>query len=262
MINAWRKANWVLSQQVGVDLRKLAYSPVGLWRYLRDLSAFRRTYSGALQLMPCLHDRRDQAGSASGEYFWQDLIVARMVFEMAPKRHVDIGSRVDGFVAHIASFRDIEVFDVRPLEIMIPGVKFRQVDLMSADVASFGTTDSLSCLHALEHFGLGRYGDPLDVNGFERGLDSLTKLIEPNGRLYLSCPSGDDVVYFNAHRAMRPATVVRLAAARGLLLEDLRLFDDRIRQFSPAVDWSSLPHLAMSEHHTLALYRFKKTGDI
>ena len=31
-------------------------------------------------------------------------------------------------------------------------------------------TDSLSCLHTLEHFGLGRYNDPINVKGFEIGL--------------------------------------------------------------------------------------------
>ena len=33
------------------------------------------------------------------------------------KRHVDIGSRLDGFVAHVASFREIEVLDIRPLKV-------------------------------------------------------------------------------------------------------------------------------------------------
>ena len=39
-----------------------------------------------------------------------------MIYNSKPKRHIDVGSRVDGFVAHVASFREIEVFDVRPLE--------------------------------------------------------------------------------------------------------------------------------------------------
>jgi len=37
---------------------------------------------------------------------------------------VDIGSRVDGFVAHVASFREIEVFDVRPISAQIPASSF------------------------------------------------------------------------------------------------------------------------------------------
>ena len=60
-------------------------------------------------------ERRQPAGAASGHYFHQDLLVARDVFARNPTRHIDVGSRVDGFVAHVASFREIEVVDIRPL---------------------------------------------------------------------------------------------------------------------------------------------------
>lgn len=94
-------------------------------------------------------------------------MVARAIHTAKPVKHVDIGSRVDGFVAHVASFREIEVFDVRPISTAVPGVLFRQADLMDspslpADTEGGGYCDSLSCLHAIEHFGLGRYGDTVD----------------------------------------------------------------------------------------------------
>ena len=79
--------------------------------------------------MPCLQDRYEEAGKINSEYFWQDLLVARWIFEAKPDKHVDIGSRLDGFVAHVASFREIEVFDVRPITTQVPGVIFRQADL-------------------------------------------------------------------------------------------------------------------------------------
>jgi hypothetical protein len=57
--------------------------------------------------MPCLHDWYEEGGTTRSEYFWQDLLVARMVFETKPEKHVNIDSRVDGFVAQVASFREI-----------------------------------------------------------------------------------------------------------------------------------------------------------
>jgi hypothetical protein len=39
--------------------------------------------------------------------------------------------------------------------------------------------DSISCLHALEHFGLGRYGDRLDPNGHETGFLKLLDMLKP-----------------------------------------------------------------------------------
>jgi len=58
-----------------------------------------------------LTDRFDPGGDASGHYFHQDLIVARRIFERDPRKHVDVGSRIDGFVAHLAVFRQVEVID-------------------------------------------------------------------------------------------------------------------------------------------------------
>ena len=76
-----------------------------------------------------------------------------------------MGSRIDGFVAHVAAFREIEVFDIRPLTHKIPGVVFRRVDILDLPEALENYCDSLSSLHALEHVGLGRYGDPIDAEG-------------------------------------------------------------------------------------------------
>lgn len=84
------------------------------------------------------------------------------------------------------------MFDVRPITTHIPGVVFKQADLMSCDsVPNFnGYCDSLSCLHAIEHFGLGGYGDPIDPNGHERGTANMAALLKPGGIFYLSAPIG------------------------------------------------------------------------
>jgi hypothetical protein len=84
------------------------------------------------------------------------------------------------------------VFDVRPITTQIPGVAFKQADLMrnvAATVSPGGYCDSLSCLHALEHFGLGRYGDPIDPQGHEKGITSMTALLKPDGACHLSIPA-------------------------------------------------------------------------
>ena len=60
-----------------------------------------------------LNERFEESGIMSGHYFHQDLYVARKIFLQNPGKHVDIGSRTDGFVAHVAAFREIEIFDIR-----------------------------------------------------------------------------------------------------------------------------------------------------
>ncbi|HNX36158.1 MAG TPA: DUF268 domain-containing protein [Kiritimatiellia bacterium] len=169
-------------------------------------SPFRLRFS-----MPCLGDRYESSGSTRGHYFYQDLLVARRVFERKPERHVDVGSRVDGFVAHVAAFREIEVFDIRPLTLAIPSIVFRQMDLMNAPEQFKACCDSLSCLHAIEHFGLGRYGDPVDLNGHVKGFMSLASILKPGGLLYFSVPIGPERIDFNANRVFSIQTVLNLA---------------------------------------------------
>lgn len=178
------------------------------------------------KLYPCLTDDLDQSGTASGAYFHQDLYVAQKIFAAAPRRHLDIASRVDGFVAHVASFRSIEVIDIRPLDIRLPNITFRQADLMRLPDVLRESADSVSCLHALEHFGLGRYGDPLDADGHSKGFENLAAMVEPGGRLYLSVPIGPQRFEFNAHRVFAIRTLLDMSAPR-FDLEHFSYVDDR-----------------------------------
>jgi hypothetical protein len=253
------RLHWLFSAQFGIDLRLFLRSMRGMPRYVRDLMRFRKGYSGRIQLLPCLHDWYEEGGSTTNEYFWQDLIVARMIAATKPAKHVDIGSRVDGFVAHVASFRDIEVFDVRPITTQIPGVIFRQADFMKAVVGMTEYCDSLSCLHALEHFGLGRYGDPIDPEGSERGFANMANLLRKNGLFYLSVPIGIDRVEFNANRVFDPHTIIKMAEKNSLQISALTVIQQggETRKVSPTE--LVLADLA-SQNYSLGLFTFMKSG--
>jgi len=190
----------------GINLIKLIRALRGIPFYLRDFRKFKRQKKDShvnfgFKQWPCLGDKFSEGGEAKGHYFHQDLLVARKIFAAGPKKHVDVGSRIDGFVAHVASFRDIEVFDIRPIESRVSNIKFVQCDLMEHVSESLTDyCDSLSCLHALEHFGLGRYGDPVKYDGYIDGLNNLSKILKKGGVFYLSVPVGTQRVEFNAHR--------------------------------------------------------------
>lgn len=178
------------------------------------------------KLNPYPHEKKQQSGTAKGHYFHQDLLAARRIFENNPQRHVDVGSRVDGFVAHVASFRNIEVLDIRPLDSNVRNIQFKQANLMSPPPEMIGYTDSLSCLHAIEHFGLGRYGDPIDFEGHLKGLDSLYRILRSGGTLYLSCPIGPQRIEFNAHRVFAVKYLLSLFAGK-FELRNFSYVDDR-----------------------------------
>lgn len=192
-------------------------SILGLPYFFRNLRLLKAQGNTSVKVFPfgkpypCLDDRFSSSGIASGHYFHQDLLVARRIYLHKPKVHVDIGSRVDGFVAHVASFREIQVFDIRPLSNDIPNMKFMQVDLMkpiSSNLIEY--CDSLSCLHALEHFGLGRYGDSVNYDGYLLGLDNIYKILKKGGKLFLSVPIGPQRIEFDAHRVFSISFILEL----------------------------------------------------
>lgn len=194
---------------LGFDPRKtLAVLRHGrqVWRDRREFHK-QRTFSRFAQDFPLgsqwlfFEDRSDSAGTASGHYFHQDLLVARAIFHSRPKRHVDVGSSIYGFVSHVASFREIEVIDVRPLPETVQGIKFLQMDITDIDSVPEGVYDSVSSLHAAEHFGLGRYGDAVSADGWHTGIKGFAKMLTDEGTLYFSVPtSKHQRVEFNAHR--------------------------------------------------------------
>jgi SAM-dependent methyltransferase len=189
------------------------------------------------------------------------LLVAREIFEAMPERHVDIGSRVDGFVAHVASFREIEVFDVRPITTQISGVRFRRADLMQPVEGMTDYCDSVSCLHALEHFGLGRYGDPIDPKGFERGLANMAALLRKDGVLYLSVPIGVERVEFNGQRVFDPRAMIDLAMTNSLQLRELKVIRQGGKVEAIVVDELRLSDLA-SQRYALGMFIFTKRAGL
>jgi hypothetical protein len=187
---------------------------LGLLRVRRNLLEFNYQARSSINLdnfqmgksVPIYTDFHDSAGVSSGHYFHQDLFFAREIFKANPMQHFDLGSRIDGFIAHLATFRDVNVFDIRPLQSPVEGIHFAQLDIMDTrKVVSFPKIQSLSCLHTAEHFGLGRYGDSIDFDGWDVGLQNLTTLLTPGGRFYFSVPIGRiQRIEFNAHRIFNP----------------------------------------------------------
>ncbi len=183
-------------------------------RFLRDYSLFLNSGGKVTQIRPIIYDFAENAGSAKGAYFHQDLLVANKIFHAKPKRHIDVGSRIDGFTAHVASYREIEVLDVRTLpDPRHHSIRFLQADLMDEATVSRLRSDSVSCLHALEHFGLGRYSDPINPDGHKIGFNNLLKILELKGLLYIGVPVGlNNAVYFNSHRVFHPKDILSWAS--------------------------------------------------
>ena len=240
----------------GVDFRKTLSGFQGLPRFVSSLYRYRQfrdpTFPVRISdLYPCLSDHQDSASGGLGHYFYQDLWASRKIYQARPKQHMDIGSRVDGFVAHILTFMPITLIDIRPLESFAEDLTFVHADATTLPMIADASVESLSSLHAVEHFGLGRYGDPVDPTAPLKAMQTMARVIQPGGRLYFSVPIGRQRLQFNGQRVFSP--VVILDHLRPLRLLSFAAVDDngRFREAENPQDYAAA-------HYACGLYEFTK----
>lgn len=202
----------------------------GLTFYFNDYSKIKKQKGDDTKFYfgsnyPILNERFSESGTMSGHYFHQDLFVARKIFINNPIRHLDIGSRTDGFVSHVAVFREIEIIDIREQKSKVKNILFRKANLMQLPDNMINSCDSISSLHAIEHFGLGRYGDPIDYNGYLKAITNINKILKIGGKFYFSVPIGDQRIEFNAHRVFSVRYLLDLFATN-FILDSFSFVDD------------------------------------
>ena len=227
MLSKLRKlAIFVISS--GFDPRKLLYSILFLPVFLRHVLWFFNTPSSDFKkkLLPVLSDKFENAGIATGHYFWCDLVCARWIYKDKPAELLDVGSRIDGFVAHILTFRQINVLDIRDMSSQVVGLNFLKSDLSKPNI-KIGEYDAISSLHAIEHFGLGRYGDPLDIDGWKQALCNFHLNLKESGTLYLATPiSEENTIHFNAHRTFNFEYLLKNCEEVGFRVLECVFIDD------------------------------------
>lgn len=159
-------------------------------------------------IWPVIRDKYAAAGTV-GNYFWQDLWAGRLVIQSGVKTHFDIASRLDGFIAHLLAVGiDVTMIDVREFPEKVEHLHTIVDDATSLRQIPDDSIESISALCSLEHFGLGRYGDPIDPEACFKCFDSIQKKLKKGGKLYLSLPIGKERLEFNAHRVFYPSTVI------------------------------------------------------
>lgn len=221
-LGLWARILYHCLEDIGLQPQKLL-SLRGLPAYFQDLATYRRlsrqlpdATNSTLQLAPLLSDRYADAGTGRSLYFLQDLLCSSRILSRPAVRHLDIGSRIDGFIAQIAASRPINVLDIRPLEHPpTPNLRFLQGDILEPPLDLERQYDLVSSLHALEHVGLGRYGDPIAPDGFERALTNAAGFVAPGGSLMISLPiarMNRNLVQFNSQRLFSHALLANLLA--------------------------------------------------
>ena len=232
--------------------RVLKGIPAYAW-YFRDLMAYRRLAGSSSITLKDLNPHIHQKASTHGfdaHYLYQAAWAFRLILESETEHHFDVASEAK-FVAMLSAVVETTFIDIRPLAVTLDNFHSEAGSILDLPYED-ATLDSLSCLHAIEHIGLGRYGDPIDPEGTRKAAAELSRVVAPGGNLYVSLPIGKPRVCFNAHRVHSTSEVLEMF--RGLELVEFSSVSDR-REF---VKGSDLDGFANAKY-ACGMFRFRKS---
>ena len=184
--------------------RELA-GPKQYYTFRRQFAAFRKALQAAGRPWTLnWQDRQAHLLDATAitgfeaHYIYHCAWAARVLAETRPNTHVDISSHLP-FATIVSAFLPVQFYDYQPAPLILSGLKTGQADLCALNFAD-RSIGSLSCMHVVEHIGLGRYGDPLNPNGDLQAIAELKRVLAPGGSLLFVVPIGKPKIIFNAHR--------------------------------------------------------------
>ena len=131
-------------------------------------------------------------------YIYHTAWAARKISKINPNFHTDISSNLY-FSTIISAFITVKFYDFRPVDFNLSDIKTYHADLTALKLKT-ESIKSLSCMHVVEHIGLGRYGDPLDPGGDLKAIKELKRVLAIDGDLLFVVPVGKPKIMFNAHR--------------------------------------------------------------
>lgn len=204
-------------------------------------------------LYPCLDDATATTGF-DAHYIYHTGWAVRRIKERAPRCHIDLSSYLY-FSTLLSAFIPVEFYDYRPANVKLGGLNTGQADLNALPFAD-DSIGSLSCMHTVEHVGLGRYGDELDPLGDLKAIRELTRVLAPGGLLYFVVPIGKPRVCFNAHRIYSYGQVVE-AFSDLELLEFSLIGDDA--EYQGMIEHAA-PAQADSQDYGCGCFIFSKPG--
>ncbi len=215
-----------------VGIYQFLKSVVLLPSFFRDYHTFKRAQEKSVVRFPlrardfflCLFDKTSTT-PFDPHYTYHPAWAARVLAETRPHKHIDIASTLK-FSTVISAFIPTEFYDYRPAQLALDNLESKRGDLLALPFAD-NSIESLSCMHTIEHIGLGRYGDPIDPDGDLKAIRELVRVLAPGGTLLFVTPLGIPRIEYNAHRIYSYEQIVGYFAE--LRLKEFALIPDDFR---------------------------------
>ncbi len=155
---------------------------------------------------------------------------AEHVARVQPDEILDIGS-LRSFVIGLLAHYPVTTVDIRARQAQFDNETVITSDAKALDIPD-ESFDAVVSLCALEHFGLGRYGDDIDMHGDELAFSEMVRVLRPGGRLIFSTAvrGGEAVLAFNEQR-IYTLDLIRSLAGAALVAEDERGYSRTLQRF-------------------------------
>ncbi|MES2226096.1 MAG: DUF268 domain-containing protein [Patescibacteria group bacterium] len=185
-------------------------------------------------------------------YIYHPAWAARVIAESKPAKHVDIAS-ILSFSTVVSAFVPTDFYDYRPAQVTLPDFSGKRGDLLALPFEDKSIA-SLSCMHTVEHVGLGRYGDPIDPDGDLKAMAELARVLAIGGNLLFVVPVGAARIEFNAHRVYSYEQVI--SGFSGLRLKEFALIPDNYKKHG--LIRGADPAMVASQRYACGCFLFTK----
>lgn len=158
-------------------------------------------------------------------YIYHPAWAVRIIKKLNPVIHYDISSALS-FSSILSAFLPVKFFDYRPAKLELSNLSSNSSDLTKLSFDD-NSIISLSCMHTVEHIGLGRYGDELDFDGDLKAMKELARVLKAGGCLLFVTPIGNiNRIQFNAHRIYNKNYIITIFNKFGLQLVEFVLIPE------------------------------------
>jgi len=196
------------------------------FEFIGEMIRFRRMSDNRFDVKwkdayPCLKDKSTTT-PFDAHYTYHPAWAARVLAKTRPSEHIDFSS-ILYFGTMVSAFIPVKFYDYRPANLALSGWEGAFADLCKLDIPD-ATYASVSCMHTVEHIGLGRYGDALDPQGDIKAINELQRITQSGGDILFVTPIGRQRIEFNGQRVYSYEHILQLFS--GCALEEFSLIPD------------------------------------